>query len=560
MRLVTVRNGLFLVASIALAITLALTFVIVLLCHDAILTNGDLTRRTQDMRDVSRLESEALTIALTAMDVLVDKDEGTISPERQKALTENLNAIESKLSWLQDAVDTPEEINLARDVGTQVPVMKTALDALQEAVKTRAGDDVFSDLDNRIDTSADIIISHLRTIADSFQEEQVTASSVNKSLLEDWNRRALILAVTALVILTCALFWLGRFILVPLNALGRTMVQLARGDTAGQIPATGREDEIGDMARTVVVFKDNLLATDRMRAEQEQHREAAAAERRRTLRGMADGFEQKVKGVVDILGTTSTDLNHAARTLSQTADQTSHQTANVATAAGQASANVQTVASAAEQLSASIAEISRQVSDATRVAATGAEEANATNTHVEGLDQASRKIGEVVQLISDIASQTNLLALNATIEAARAGEAGKGFAVVASEVKSLASQTAKATEDISGHIAGIQSATQNAVTAIRRITDIIDRINHIQSAIAAAVEEQGAATREISRNVQEASAGTAGVSSTISDVMHSTKTTGQAASGVLDAAQKLQQQASALRSEVDAMLGTMRAA
>lgn len=560
MRLVTIRNGLFFVGSLALTVVLALTFVIATICHDAIRANDDLTRRTDDMREVSRLEAEALTIALTAMDVLVDKNDGTVSPERQQAMGDSLQRLESKMSWLQETVDTPEEKDLARVIVGQIPTLGKALTALQEAVRTRAGDETFSDLDNLIDGSADVIITNLHTIADSFKAEQDTASTINKSMLAAWNSRTRLIAATAFLILFGALFSLGRFILVPLNALGQTMTRLADGDTAVRVPATDRRDEIGDMATTVVVFKENLLATARMRAEQEELRNADTAERHRILQGLADGFEQKIKSVVDVLSTTSGDLNHSAKTLGQTAEQTSRQTTSVATTAGQASANVQTVAAASEELAASIAEISRQVSDAARTAAAGVQEASTTNAHVEGLDQASRKIGEVVQLISDIASQTNLLALNATIEAARAGEAGKGFAVVASEVKSLASQTAKATEDISGHIAGIQSATQNAVTAIRRITDIIDQINHIQSAIAAAVEEQGAATREISRNVQEAATGTASVSGTIGDVMKSAKTTGHAAGGVLTAAQQLQQQASALRSEVEIMLATMRAA
>lgn len=275
---------------------------------------------------------------------------------------------------------------------------------------------------------------------------------------------------------------------------------------------------------------------------------------------VADNFERNVKGVAQIIGDAVGKLSGAATSLTKTADQTAHQATMVATAAEQASANVQTVAAASEELSSSISEISRQVSEASTIANQGVEQANATNHQVQGLAAASQKIGEVVQLISEIANQTNLLALNATIEAARAGEAGKGFAVVASEVKNLASQTGKATEDISAQIASIQTATQESVEAIQRITAIIDQISHIQSAIAAAVEEQGAATQEISRNVQEASVGTAEVSRNIGEVTDSSQTTGRSAVDVSGAADNLRQQSNRLNEEVEKFLTSLKSA
>ncbi|ACI99561.1 methyl-accepting chemotaxis protein, putative [Rhodospirillum centenum SW] len=275
---------------------------------------------------------------------------------------------------------------------------------------------------------------------------------------------------------------------------------------------------------------------------------------------LADDFERTVKAVVDTVAAAATELEASSRSMSATAEETRCQSITVASAAEQASANVQTVASAAEQLSASIAEIGKQVAHSSDIAARGAAEADATQATVDNLAEAAKKVGEVVGLISAIASQTNLLALNATIEAARAGEAGKGFAVVASEVKVLAQQTQKATEDISTQISAIQEAMGGAVGAIRRINTVISEVNHIAGAIAAAVEEQSAATQEIARNVEQAANGTAEVSANIASVTVAASEAGTSAAQVADSSSELGRQSSLLATQVDTFMRSVRAA
>lgn len=274
---------------------------------------------------------------------------------------------------------------------------------------------------------------------------------------------------------------------------------------------------------------------------------------------LADDFESSVKGVVDNVSSASSQLRAAAEALTASAEDTSGKTRNVTSAAEAATANVQTVASAAEEMSASVSEISRQVAESATIAGEAVGMAQSTNREVEALAEAAQKIGDVVQLINDIAAQTNLLALNATIEAARAGEAGKGFAVVASEVKNLATQTAKATEEIAAQVGGIQSATNTAVSSIRSIGDIISRMRDIASAIASTIDEQGTATREIARNVAEAATGNALVSSNMLSVSEAAAQTGHSAGALLSSASSLSDQSVELRRQVDSFLKAVRA-
>ncbi len=346
----------------------------------------------------------------------------------------------------------------------------------------------------------------------------------------------------------------------PIQRLTVQMGVLAKGDTSVAISGIERIDEVGRMAQAVQVFKANAIEVDRLKVEQQATEKRNAEQRKADMIRLASEFEGAVGEIINTVSSASGQLEASAGTLSSTADRSQELATTVAAASEEASTNVQSVASATEELSSSVTEISRQVQESARMASDAVSQARTTNDRVSELSKAAARIGDVVELINTIAGQTNLLALNATIEAARAGEAGRGFAVVASEVKALAEQTARATGEISQQISGIQAATNESVSAIKEISDTIERLSEISSTIAAAVEEQGAATQEISRNVQQAAQGTQQVSSNITDVQRGATETGAASSQVLSAAQMLSGDSSRLKMEVSRFLETVRAA
>jgi methyl-accepting chemotaxis protein len=383
------------------------------------------------------------------------------------------------------------------------------------------------------------------------------------------------MAVVSIVVIALGLF-IALGISRPIQAMTSAMRELAGGNKEIEIPGLNNRNEIGEMAKAVQVFKDTAIEAEKMEAERDQNRtdrearaeaerqeEAAANERRQARQTAIDGltgkFGDTVETVLEVVSTQSSQMQTSAETMSSVAQQTLDQSIAVSTASEQATASVQTVATAAEELSASISEISRQVSHSTDISQQAVAAADGTNQTIRELAEGATRIGEVVNLINDIANQTNLLALNATIEAARAGDAGKGFAVVASEVKNLASQTARATEDISAQIGSIQSTTQDAVGAIEGIGKTISEMNEIATTIASAVEEQGAATSEISRNVQEAAQGTQNVTESIVSVKSGSEQTGDASGEVLTSASQLAREFDGLRNDVEEFLKDIKA-
>jgi methyl-accepting chemotaxis protein len=387
------------------------------------------------------------------------------------------------------------------------------------------------------------------------------AAEASEMALRDAMKVRMAAALALAALMMCALsLLLGRAISQPISAMTSALTKLAGGDFNVVLPGLHRRDEIAEMAGAARIFKDNMIETERLRAEQLADQQAQSLQRREERLRLASGFQDAVGSIVDKLSSEATELEAAASTLTRTAETTLELSGVVSGASSEASDNIRSVATAIEEMTSSVGEIGRQVQESSSIAQSAVEHAKTTDARIAALSQAAGRIGDVVKLITGIAEQTNLLALNATIEAARAGEAGRGFAVVAQEVKALAAQTARATEQIDVQISGMQAATGESVEAIKQIGKVILRISEVSGMIAAAVEEQSAATREIARNVQMASSGAAQVGSAIVDVHQGAAETGSASGQVLSSAQSLSSQASQLKLEVDNFLASIRAA
>jgi methyl-accepting chemotaxis protein len=530
---------------------------------ETLFRSEDLVQKMEDAANRSiygeRVNAMIYAVVMDSRGVYMSKDAdaaGKFAP----GIAKNLDALQKNMAAWHDLIDA-EDVDVftkAQADADQFVKVRTELARLgTEEAPQKARD--FGDNDaNRANRTA-----FGKEIAQLAKSNQDRISEIHSELEQfyRWRIRFMLMVVGAGIVigLIMALLVSSKFIAGPIRALTATMTRLAQGDFSQVIQFDKQRDEIGEMARAVVVFKDNGIANERMQSE----RAAAVAERERRQRHVEElirTFDAQVSGVLDQLAGAATEMQATAASMSSIAERTAEKAHAVSTATDEASSNVQTVAAAGEELSASIHEISRQVAQSNEITGHAVSTATNTDQQVQGLVKAVERIGDVVRLISDIAGQTNLLALNATIEAARAGEAGKGFAVVASEVKNLATQTAKATEEITGQIQAIQSATSDSVASIQEITGIIHKISEIASSIATAIEEQGAATQEIARNVQNAATGTQEVANNVGGVTEAAGETGSAATEVLNAANDLSRQAAALRGSVTEFLHQIRAA
>jgi methyl-accepting chemotaxis protein len=471
-------------------------------------------------------------------------------------ITRTENSLKDVFNKLRGEADDRDLLVVVSSLSS---IVKRFLAANEEAVKTeRLKNDIII---NRTVKPAAEAAELMEATVEGAQKRAMTSKDEVMADTAQANQISLIIAIVVVISLIASVVFTFLGVSRPMTRLNGALAEMAGGNLDVVIPGASRGDEIGDLAKTVTVIRENAELKAREEAEAKVKQDLVAAQRRKEeMIKLADDFEGAVGEIVETVSSASTELEASASTLTATAERAQELTTMVAAASGEATANVQSVASATEEMASSITEISRQVQESARMANEAVDQARTTNERVSELSKAAARIGAVVELINTIAEQTNLLALNATIEAARAGDAGRGFAVVASEVKALAEQTSKATGEIGQQITGIQAATQESVGAIQAISTTIEKLSEISSTIAAAVEEQGAATQEISRNVQQAAQGTHQVSSNITDVQRGAGETGSASSQVLSSAQSLSSDSNRLKLEVGRFLNSVRAA
>lgn len=485
-------------------------------------------------------DAAAVTRLASDLGVAIDRLQAARSGSDPKDYRGKLDVAASTVGDLRGAVG---EVGMSIAAGVEAGKLVDRIDDRLTPAALMAQDD----LERLVERQRDLTAAHAADEMDSL------------------NQRLIFVSILCLALTGAVMWLLGELVVRPTRAVTRAMREIVAGTHDRHIPATRRRDEIGELARTVAMFRDNAAEVERLQAARtaeaervEALRRQAEEERQTALRAMADGFEATVSHIVEAVAGASRQIEAGARVVADAAQENALVTAGAASAAEQASVSVSTVASATEEMARSINEVSARVLESTHIAQHAVERTADTDRIVAGLSEDAQKIGEIVELIQSIAEQTNLLALNATIEAARAGTAGRGFAVVASEVKSLAAQTARATEDIARQIGSVQAVSAAAVEAISDIRGTIRDLNDISTSVAAAVEQQAITTQEISRNTHQAASGTVEVAENINQVRRDADATGAAAGRALESAADLASQAATLQAEVRGFLARVR--
>ena len=546
-----------LVAIVAMSVVAGLSLWSSLLASGAMERREALRVQLQTTTEM-RITAEAVAGAAVSA-LIIDRPVRAVHPDRERAIKEGLRGLRDAIDNLAAAaeLETSATDSLSVLLG---PIEQTAAEDLFPLITNGASELEFEALAVQLAEENTAFHDALLAIADQLSAEMVAAREDTQAAVELTKTVTLVAYAGAAVVLAGLLYVIGVSIVTGLSGVLRQIRILAEGSIDLDIAGQDRGDEIGEIAQSLEIFKQNIGERRRLVAEQRTQQEDNLRERTAEMTALADAFEKQVGRIMFSVSDRAETMRGTAGTLVDAANESDGYCSHAASASHQATTNVRTVAERADDLARSIAEVSQQVERSAAIARGAVDEVGESNAKVESLAEATQKIGEVVRLINEIAGQTNLLALNATIEAARAGEAGKGFAVVASEVKSLANQTARATEEITQQISGIQQASQEAEDAISGIGGTINKVNEIATAIAAAMEQQGLATREIARNVQEAASGTQDVSKTMEAMTQASSATGSAAESVLEAADSLTRQCEELSQGMDKFLANIRAA